>query len=243
MLRGAGRKLISHGRFKSTLPCSPPALLGNIDIGSKEERNTNGFNASWKSRFLSRDIKCRFPVSLKIPIWAPTREFSSDISLFPPVTDPDVKRALKDVLAANWDELDESLRSTVMDALSKETDDKSGKEALANAWRAAEAVEQFSGVLESLRMEIDEISGSTGENVRPLPDELQGALQAAYKRYSNYLDAFGPEETYLRKKVENELGTSMIQIKMRCAGLDAEWGKVTLVGTSGISGSYIEQRS
>ncbi|GLJ06278.1 hypothetical protein SUGI_0035030 [Cryptomeria japonica] len=188
-------------------------------------------------------MKCRFPVSVRTPIWAPTQAFSSDISVFPPVTDPDVKRALKDVLASNWDELEESLKSTVMDALSKETDDESGKEALSNVWRAAEAVEHFSGVLESLRMELDEISGSTGENVRPLPDELQGALQAAYKRYSNYLDAFGPEVTYLRKKVENELGTSMIHIKMRCAGLDSEWGRVTLLGTSGISGSYIEQRS
>ncbi|KAH9301113.1 hypothetical protein KI387_012696, partial [Taxus chinensis] len=153
------------------------------------------------------------------------RAFSSDISAFPPITDPNVKNALKDVLASDWGELHDSLKANVLDALSKETDDKAGQEALANAWRAAEAVEHFSGVLESLRMEIDEISGSTGENVRPLPDELQGALQAAYKRYRNYLDAFGPDETYLRKKVENELGTRMIHLKMRCAGLDSEWGK------------------
>ncbi|GLJ37406.1 hypothetical protein SUGI_0759450 [Cryptomeria japonica] len=239
MLRGAGRRLIAQGRFTATSPCLSGGLLGNVDISIKEERNNQAFNASWKSRFFFHDMKCRFPISVRTPV----RAFSSDISAFPPVTDPDVKRALKNVLASDWGELKDSLNSIVMDALSKETDDKSGKEALANAWRAAEAVEHFSGVLESLRMEIDDISGSTGENVRPLPDELQGALQAAYKRYSNYLDAFGPEETYLRKKVENELGTSMIHIKMRCAGLDSKWGKVTLLGTSGISGSYIEQRS
>ncbi len=76
-----------------------------------------------------------------------------------------------------------------------------------------------------------------------MPEEIQDALRAAYKRYSNYLEAFGPEETYLRKKVETELGCQMIYIKMRCSGLDAEWGKVSLLGTSGISGSYIDQRS
>jgi len=50
--------------------------------------------------------------------------------------------------------------------------------------------------------------------VRPLPEEIQDALRAAYKHYSNYLEAFGQEETYLRKKVETELGRQMIYIKM-----------------------------
>jgi len=181
----------------------------------------------------------RLPFVVKTPI----RSFSSDISALPQVTDVDVKNALKDVLAVDWEELPEPVQADVMNALSKETDDKAGQEALANAWRAAEAVEQFSGVLESLRMELDDISGHTGENVRPLPEEIQDALRAAYKRYSNYLEAFGPDETYLRKKVETELGRQMIYIKMRCSGLDAEWGKVSLLGTSGLSGSYIEQRS
>jgi Domain of unknown function (DUF4370) len=41
-----------------------------------------------------------------------------------------------------------------------------------------------------------------------------------------YLNSFGPEETYLRKKVETELGTKMIHLKMRCTGIGSEWGKV-----------------
>lgn len=57
-------------------------------------------------------------------------------------------------------------------------------------------------------------------------DYIKDALCAAYKRYVTYLDAFGPDETYLRKKVEMELGTKMIHLKMRCSGLDPEWGKV-----------------
>jgi len=67
------------------------------------------------------------------------------------------------------------------------------------------------------------------QNVRPFPEEIQDALRAAYKHYSNYLEAFGQEETYLRKKVETELGRQMIYIKMRCSGLDAEWGKVCIM--------------
>jgi hypothetical protein len=211
-------------------------ILSTLLVGGHDHvRNITSHVAldAWAGR---KDV--RLPFAVKTPI----RSFSSDISALPQVTDLDVKNALKDVLATDWGELPEPVQADVMNALSKESDDKAGQEALANAWRAAEAVEQFSGVLESLRMELDDLTGHTGENVRPLPEEIQGALRAAYKRYSNYLEAFGPDETYLRKKVETELGRHMIYIKMRCSGLDAEWGKVTLLGTSGLSGSYIEQR-
>ncbi|GLJ14356.1 hypothetical protein SUGI_0231930 [Cryptomeria japonica] len=52
------------------------------------------------------------------------------------------------------------------------------------------ALRQICQMEESARRTvIDDISETTGENERPLPDELQGALQAVYKRYSNYLDA------------------------------------------------------
>lgn len=65
------------------------------------------------------------------------------------------------------------------------------------------------------------------QNVGNLPDGLDDALEAAYKRYVTYLDSFGPDEVYLRKKVETELGTKMIHIKMRCTGIGSEWGKVS----------------
>lgn len=65
-----------------------------------------------------------------------------------------------------------------------------------------------------------------------MPDELKNALKAAFNRYTAYLDAFGPDETYLRKKVETELGTKMIHLKMRCSGLDSEWGKVIIIFTN-----------
>lgn len=64
------------------------------------------------------------------------------------------------------------------------------------------------------------------KNVDRLPDYLEDALKAAYKRYVTYLDAFGPDEAFLKKKVENELGTKMIHLKMRCSGIGSEWGKV-----------------
>lgn len=40
-------------------------------------------------------------------------------------------------------------------------------------------------------------------------------------------DALGPEESYLWKEVETELGTEMIRLKMRCGGLGSDWGKVS----------------
>lgn len=68
------------------------------------------------------------------------------------------------------------------------------------------------------------------QNVKPLSNELSSAIRTVYERYATYLDAFGPDESYLRKKVETELGSKMIFLKMRCAGLGSEWGKVFYYG-------------
>ncbi|KAH7680697.1 Aminoacyl-tRNA synthetase class Ia anticodon-binding protein [Dioscorea alata] len=162
---------------------------------------------------------------------------------FPAFADPDIEAAFKDLMAMSWDEMPDSVLASTKKALSKNTDDKAGQEALANVFRAAEASVEFGAVLVSLRMALDDLCGLTGENVDRLPDYLEDALKAAYKRYVTYLDAFGPDEAFLKKKVENELGTKMIHLKMRCSGIGSEWGKVTLLGTSGISGSYVEQRA
>ena len=59
-----------------------------------------------------------------------------------------------------------------------------------------------------------------------MSSEFADALKTVFQRYTTYLDAFGPDETYLRKKVETELGSKMIYLKMRCSGLGSEWGKV-----------------
>jgi hypothetical protein len=58
---------------------------------------------------------------------------------------------------------------------------------------------------------------------------MQNALRTIFDRYTTYLNAFGPDENYLRKKVEQELGTKMIHLKMRCSGLGSEWGKVSYI--------------
>lgn len=172
-----------------------------------------------------------------------TRHFSEDLSHMPVIKDSDIECAFKDLMAAYWDELPPAVVQDVKKALSKSTDDKSGQEALANVFRAAEAVEEFSGIITSLKMEIDDSIGLRGEDVKPMPDELVRALKTVYQRYAAYLDAFGPEEGYLKKKVENELGSKMIHLKMRCSGLGSEWGKVSVLGTSGLAGSYVEQRA
>ncbi|CAL5443545.1 unnamed protein product [Camellia sinensis] len=183
---------------------------------------------------------CRPPFTMAI---GSTRFFSEDVTHFPDIKDPEILFVFKDLMAASWDELPDTLISDANKALSKNTDDKAAQEAVANVFRAAEAVGEFSGMLVSLRMAIDDSTGMGGEDVKPLPEEFVNALRTVYQRYTAYLDAFGPEETYLRKKVETELGTKMIHLKMRCSGIGSEWGKVTVLGTSGLSGSYVEHRA
>ncbi|TVU36668.1 hypothetical protein EJB05_18612 [Eragrostis curvula] len=171
------------------------------------------------------------------------RFFSSNEKHLPAISDPEIESAFKDLMAASWNELPDSLVAEAKKAVSKATEDKAGQEALQNVFRAAEACEEFSGVLVSLRMALDDLCGLTGENVGPLPGYIEDAVKAAYNRYMTYLESFGPEENYLRKKVETELGTKMIHLKMRCSGIGSEWGKISLIGTSGISGSYVELRA
>lgn len=184
--------------------------------------------------------ECRYPLAMGI---GSIRHFSEDITHMPVIKDPEVLNIFKDLMAASWDELPHAVVQDAKKTVSKNTDDKVGQEALANVFRAAEASEEFSGILTSLKMEIDDSIGLSGENVKPLPDEINNALCIVHQRYTTYLDAFGPDETYLRKKVEMELGTKMIHLKMRCSGLGSEWGKVSVLGTSGLSGSYVEQRA
>ncbi|PIN23928.1 hypothetical protein CDL12_03354 [Handroanthus impetiginosus] len=172
-----------------------------------------------------------------------TRSFSEDVAHNPVIKDPEIERAFKDLMAADWNELPPSVVYDVKEALSKNTEDKAAQEVLKNVFRAAEAVEEFTGIVMTLKMEMDDMIGGSGENVKPLPVEYTKALETIFERYATYLASFGPEESYLKKKVEMELGSKLIYLKMRCGGLGAEWGKVTVLGTSGLSGSYVEQRS
>lgn len=91
------------------------------------------------------------------------RYFSADVSHLPVITDLDVKNAFKDLMAASWDELPDAVLHDAKAALSKATEDKAGQEALANVFRSAEATEKFAGVLVSLRMELDDSIGLSGE--------------------------------------------------------------------------------
>uniref|UniRef100_A0A2N9I4V7 Succinate dehydrogenase subunit 5, mitochondrial n=1 Tax=Fagus sylvatica TaxID=28930 RepID=A0A2N9I4V7_FAGSY len=193
--------------------------------------------SSFPNRLLS---DCMSPLSMGI---GSKRLYSEDVTHLPAIRDPDLQIAFKDLMAASWDNLEDTLIHDVKAALSKTTDDTTGKEIVENVFRAAEASEEFCGILVSLKMEIDDSIGLSGEDVKPMSDELTNALRTVYNRYTAYLDAFGPDETYLRKKVETELGTKMIHLKLRCSGLGSEWGKITVLGTSGLSGSYVEHRA
>lgn len=63
----------------------------------------------------------------------------------------------------SWDDLSDSFVYDVENALSRETDDQAGQEILENVLRSAEAVEEFSGAVMSLKMELDDSVGLTGE--------------------------------------------------------------------------------
>lgn len=92
-----------------------------------------------------------------------TRFFSEDVSHMPAIKDPEIENVFKDLMAASWDELPDTLIHDAKKALSKKTDDKVGQEVTANVFRAAEAAEEFSGILVSLRMAIDDSMGLSGE--------------------------------------------------------------------------------
>ena len=91
------------------------------------------------------------------------RFFSVDVTHLPTFKDPEIFIVVKDLLAASQDELADPLVNEAKKALSKSTDDKAGQEALENVYRSAEAVEEFGGKLVSLRMEIDDSIGLSGE--------------------------------------------------------------------------------
>lgn len=234
MLRAAGRGLssVSWRASRRTVPASSILMRNLVNTTSSGH---HGFSTRSNSFASIRD--CRSPFGV-----GSTRWFSQDVSQMPVITDPEIKNVFKDLMASSWDELPEAVIHDAKKALSKSTEDKSGQETLTNVFRAAEAVEQFSGILTSMKMELDDVVGLSGENVQPLSEEFANALRVAHQRYITYLDSFGPDEIYLRKKIETELGSKMIYLKMRCAGLGSEWGKVSVLGTSGLSGSYIEQR-
>ncbi|KAL9232208.1 hypothetical protein vseg_007344 [Gypsophila vaccaria] len=239
MMRSLYRSSSSSSSIRSSLYS---LVLGNQFINSNKPSSNSLFTLSSPppSNFSPNFPDRRSPFGMSM---GSTRSFSQDFASYPDVKDPEIKQIFKGFMAVGWGELPDALINGASKVLSKDTDDKVGKETLKNVFRAAEAVEEFIGTLESLRMAIDDHGGISGENATPYPEYYGQALRTAYDRYTKYLDSFGPDEFYLRKKVETELGTRMIHLKMRCSHLGSEWGKVTVLGTSGISGSYVEQRA
>lgn len=71
--------------------------------------------------------------------------------------------------------------------------------------------------------------------MKEIPESTYKAMEVAYKKYCTYLDSFGDDEVYLKKKVENEVGGVLLQIKQRCSGMEPKWGQVSLFPGAGIS--------
>lgn len=85
------------------------------------------------------------------------------MSHLPDIKDPELLNAFKDLMAASWDELPAGVIHEVKAALSKNTDDQTGKDHVTNVLRAAEAVEEFGGMVMSLKMDMDDSVGLSGE--------------------------------------------------------------------------------
>lgn len=81
----------------------------------------------------------------------------------PTIEDSKLRNAFKDLMAASWDDLPEPVVYDVKAALSGSTNDEAGKEIVENVFRAAEAAEEFGGILTSLKMKIDDSIGLSGE--------------------------------------------------------------------------------
>lgn len=107
--------------------------------------------------------ECRSPLSMGL---GSMRFYSEDVTHMPNIKDPVLYNAFKDLMAVSWSELPDSVISDVKNALSKNTDDKAGKEAVENVFRAAEAIEEFGGILVSLKLEFDDSIGMSGEVFR-----------------------------------------------------------------------------
>eukprot|EP00475_Leptophrys_vorax_P010600 TRINITY_DN17185_c0_g1_i1.p1 TRINITY_DN17185_c0_g1~~TRINITY_DN17185_c0_g1_i1.p1 ORF type:complete len:252 (-),score=7.73 TRINITY_DN17185_c0_g1_i1:163-918(-) len=168
---------------------------------------------------------------------------TSALVQLPDVSDPAALKALKELLAATWVPLDESLLVTVDKAIGS-TSDPIARDALKAGRAAAAAVDSFGERLELLRLDLDELSGGKfgGERVASIPPGMRAALASALSRYSQYLASFEAAEGWLQRKAKEELGGVLLTLKQRCSGLETEWNKISLLGTSGLTGSYIEQR-
>ena len=92
------------------------------------------------------------------------RYMSSDLSALPDIKDGGILKSLHALLGSSWTKIESSVRDAVETSLKSSSDDVVGKEALTDAWRAAEAVEKFGGnTLQELLLEITDLNGGTGE--------------------------------------------------------------------------------
>lgn len=62
--------------------------------------------------------------------------------------------------------------------------------------------------------------------VDAIPEPLRAALETSLQKYEAYLHSFSDDETWLKKKVEVELGGSLLTVKQRCSGMGTAWSQV-----------------
>mmetsp|Transcript_22599 Transcript_22599/g.69818 ORF Transcript_22599/g.69818 Transcript_22599/m.69818 type:complete len:157 (-) Transcript_22599:226-696(-) len=120
------------------------------------------------------------------------------------------------------------------------------KEALNAALESSLAVTDFGAIVDHFRVAVDDQTGGKfGDSTSAeLPEEMGESMDLIIERYEEYLASFGEGEAELKKKVEQELGWSLLQLKQRVAGgVGSSWSAMPVFGTSGMAGSIIDHRS
>ncbi|KAG0593465.1 hypothetical protein KC19_1G332100 [Ceratodon purpureus] len=110
-------------------------------------------------RSMARGILSHISVTSKVRCMAS----ASFVSNLPPIQDVKIAKALSGLLGHGWLKIEPQVRSAVESAISGGSDDSAGKETLIDAWKAAQAVESFGGLLVDMLLEINDLCGDTGE--------------------------------------------------------------------------------
>lgn len=124
------------------------------------------FAADWKHPPVSRSQSgsTHSGTPSRIGVSPHSRSMSASfVSNLPPVKDIGIAKALSGLLGHGWLKLEPQVKSAVESAISGGSDDPEGKETLIDAWRAAQAVESFGGLLTEMLLEINDLCGDSGE--------------------------------------------------------------------------------
>ena len=97
---------------------------------------------------------------------------------------------------------------------------------LAAAFKSAAAVDEFSDIVRTVRLDVDQAVGISGSDTKPIDEDTLEALKVIVKKYNQYITSFDDSEKEIKKKVETDLGWQLLQLKQRVGYIGQDWGQV-----------------